>query len=226
MENKENVYKQLRESTETNVSPALTQEQLSNKFKEEGNPVSQSVISKTEKNKKMPPTTSFEVIKAYSEHFNVTSDYLLGLRDTKQIDENVAMINKVTGLNENSIETLRILKNDKNIVDILNYIMSDYLAFGTFLNNLLLYFYNDFDTPVHYDAKLDKYVESTDDSLCNPISNLKKERFVTIGKKIKSNTPENTEYETIYVPVSILESHTLHLIQQSLDTWKNDFKKE
>lgn len=107
MKNKKNIYKQLRESTETDNFPALTQQQLSNIFKDEGNPISQSAISKLETSKKEPPTTSFEVIKAYSEHFKVTSDYLLGLRNTKQIDENISMINKVTGFSDISINKLK-----------------------------------------------------------------------------------------------------------------------
>ena len=78
---KENVYKQLRENTETIARPALTQGELAAIFEKEGNPLSQSVISKLENQQKEPPTTSPDVIKAYATHFNVTADYLLGIRD-------------------------------------------------------------------------------------------------------------------------------------------------
>lgn len=135
----ENIYKQLRENTETINTSALTQAQLSNVFKKEGNPVAQSVISKLETSKKTPPTTSFEVIKAYSTHFKVTSDYLLGLREVKQTDENIAMINKATGLSEQAIETLKMLKvnNDiTNALSTLNLLMSDTERFTALLCNI------------------------------------------------------------------------------------------
>lgn len=60
-------------------------------------------IGKTEKGKFPQPF----LIEGYSKYFNVTSDFLLGLRETKSVDENIAMINKVTGLDENAINTLK-----------------------------------------------------------------------------------------------------------------------
>lgn len=90
----ENVYKKLRDNTETDQKKALTQKELSAIFKNEGNPLEQSVISKIETKTVIPPTTSLDVLKAYAHHFNVTTDYLLGLRDTQTIDENIAMAYK------------------------------------------------------------------------------------------------------------------------------------
>lgn len=106
MKTKKNVYLKLRESTETDERKCLTQEELSIIFESEGNPVSQSVISKLEKSKKEPPTKSFEVIKAYSEHFKVTSDYLLGLRNIPIVDENIVMICNYLGLSDKSIKRI------------------------------------------------------------------------------------------------------------------------
>ena len=102
----DNVYYNLRMSTETNSKPALTQSELSELFNQECNPISQSTISKIETNKKIPPTKSPEVIKAYCEHFGVTSDFLLGLRDVKTTNEDIAMICKYTGLSEEAIERI------------------------------------------------------------------------------------------------------------------------
>lgn len=104
---KENIYKQLRENTETIARPALTQGELAAIFEKEGNPLSQSVISKLENQQKEPPTTSPVVIKAYATHFNVTADYLLGIRDNAIADENLAMIGSVTGLSDKSIQVLK-----------------------------------------------------------------------------------------------------------------------
>lgn len=135
---KENIYKQLRESTETDDKPALTQEELSEIFKNEGNPLSQSVISKLENQQKEPPTTSFDVLKAYAIHFNVTTDYLLGIRPNATIDEDMIMIGKTTGLTDSSIEVLKkwntLKNNPKQLIpsygggdiDTLNMILEDY----------------------------------------------------------------------------------------------------
>lgn len=61
-------------------------------------------IGKVENNGKFP---QLFLIKGYCKYFNVTSDYLLGIRDTKPIDENIAMINKVTGLSDEAIQILK-----------------------------------------------------------------------------------------------------------------------
>ena len=50
---KNNIYRKLREETETNETPELTQTELADIFASEGNPISQSVISKLEKSKKI-----------------------------------------------------------------------------------------------------------------------------------------------------------------------------
>lgn len=164
-----------------------------------------------------------EELRAYCEHFNTTSDYLLGIRKTKPLDENIAMINKSTGLNEKAIETLKILKKSEYI-DIINFIMSDYALFGRFLSNLSLYFDNDYDTPVHYDKKLGICVES-DDITDSPIISTNGEKYMSIGKKLDYDVCGNPAYETIHVPVSILESHALHCIQAQIDDWKQKYKK-
>lgn len=104
---KKNIYRTLRESTETDAKPALTQSELAAIFKEEGNVLSQSVISKLENQQKEPPTKSLDVIKAYATHFNVTADYLLGIRDNATVDENLAMIGQVTGLSDEAIQILK-----------------------------------------------------------------------------------------------------------------------
>ena len=61
-----NIYKQLREATESDERRALSQIELAAIFQKEGNPISQSQISKLENSKKDPPTESTAVIKAYA----------------------------------------------------------------------------------------------------------------------------------------------------------------
>lgn len=157
---KENVYKQLRESTETNDKPALTQGELAAIFESEGNPLSQSVISKLENQKKEPPTTSLDVLKAYAVHFNVTTDYLLGLRNTSSLDENIVMINKVTGLSESAISTLKKLNANggctfvgHNEINTLNFLLSNHLDAAELLTHIQDYLFASHKIPVFHTGK-------------------------------------------------------------------------
>lgn len=165
-----------------------------------------------------------EELRAYCEYFNTTSDYLLGIRNTKPLDENMAMISKTTGLNENAIEALKIIKRS-DYINTLNFIMRDYALLGAFLSNIELYLNNKFDTPVHFDDRLGIFVESKDVS-DNPILISSNEKYVSIGRKLDYKVAGLTAFETLSVPVSILESHALHCIQQLLDDWKKEYKKE
>jgi hypothetical protein len=56
MRKDKNIYYQLRESTETDNSPALTQIELAKAFADDGNPLAQSIISKIETSKENPPS--------------------------------------------------------------------------------------------------------------------------------------------------------------------------
>lgn len=221
----DNIYQKLRESTETDKTPPLTQGQLADIFSKEGYALSQSVISKLETSKKNPPTTSFDVIKAYSNHFKVTADYLLGLRDTKPIDENIAMINKVTGLDENAINTLKKISNED--IDILNFIMKDFFTFYCFLSNIKNFISGDFDTPIYFER--DK--------------NGKGYSKPQIGVDIKKESPISTEKEKnenylyiqnsksadngfIAIPVSMTKTFFMDCIREQMEDWKKEYKKE
>lgn len=133
MHNVENIFLKLREDTETDDRRCLTQKELSLVFEKEGNPVSQSSISKLEKSKNNPPTKSPSVLKAYSEHFNVTTDYLLGFRNTKIVDENIAMISRVTGLSNDAIEMLKKMSSYKEYSSIVPGLGSDIDTINTLL---------------------------------------------------------------------------------------------
>lgn len=221
----ENVYKKLRDNTETDQKKALTQKELSAIFKNEGNPLEQSVISKIETKTVIPPTTSLDVLKAYAHHFNVTTDYLLGLRDTQTIDENIAMISKATGLSENAIYTLKSL-NGSNI-DMLNFMLSDRELIYTFLDNMSLYVNNTYQIPCHYDSTTQLYVPNEDTlSEKSFIASDKKQRYIALGKKQPEQICGQDIYETRLVPVSILESHAIRIIEKVIDKWKDRWKKK
>lgn len=135
----ENRFKQLRENTKTDATPALTQVQLSDAFADEGTPLSQSVISKLELSKKEPPTTSFDVLKAYSNHFNTTSDYLLGFTNEPSRNIDRIISSNITGLSGKAIDCLESIKNDpstKYLLQILNVLMEDKDSFTALLANI------------------------------------------------------------------------------------------
>lgn len=222
----ENVYKKLRDNTETDQKKALTQKELSAIFKNEGNPLEQSVISKIETKTVIPPTTSLDVLKAYAHHFNVTTDYLLGLRDTQTIDENIAMISKTTGLSEDAISTLKSL-NNSSLLDILNFMLSDKELLCIFLDNLSLYVNNTYQIPCHYDSATQLYVPNEDTlSKKSFIASDKKQHYIALGKKQPEQICGQDVYETRLVPVSILESHAIRIIEKVIDKWKDKWKKE
>lgn len=82
----------------------MTQDELSNIIH-----IDRNRIQQLETSPKVIPKE--EELRAYCNYFNTTSDYLLGIRNTKPVDENIAMIAKVTGLSNDAIEMLKILSN-------------------------------------------------------------------------------------------------------------------
>lgn len=61
-----------------------------------------------------------EHIITIAQHFNVTSDYILGLSDISSVDEDIQTVCKVTGLSE---ENVRLLSDFDVHKDILNYFL-------------------------------------------------------------------------------------------------------
>lgn len=70
-------------------------------------------ISKVEKNGKFPQSY---LIEGYCKYFNVTSDYLLGIRNNAVVDENIAMIGKTTGLNDEAILKLKSASQNEKLI--------------------------------------------------------------------------------------------------------------
>ena len=200
--------------------------ELSNKYiKEYKADIIRQEIGKVENKDKFP---QLFLIDGYSKYFHVTSDYLLGLRDTKPVDENIAMISKVTGLSNDAIETLKSLKNvydfDKDM-KIFNYIMSDIRLFSLFLSDLRNYIESGYNVPIHpvQDEKTKniKYVENIDiesDSI-----SVNTERCVYVGKE---NGQFNGEplYDIMGIPISSLDSLSMLQIQEILRKWKKKYK--
>ena len=70
-------------------------------------------IGKVENKGKFP---QLFLIEGYSKYFKVTSDYLLGIRESRTVDENIAMISKTTGLSDDSINILKELSPKDKLV--------------------------------------------------------------------------------------------------------------
>lgn len=219
----ENRYKKIREDYEfTEQGHRMTMEELADIFKSKGySSLTYSAIRKIETGAR---NVSEYELKGYREVFNTTADYLLGFTNESSRNESKITASNVTGLNGKSIKTLEILKRSEYI-EIINYIMNDYSSFGAFLSNLSLYFDNEYDTPVHFDKEKGIFVES-DDITDSPILMTNGERYLSIGKRIDEDVCGHPAYKSISVPVSILESHALHCMQEIIDEWKKNYKKE
>ncbi len=130
----ENRYKKLREDYEFKENGRrITMKELSNIFIQKGyTSLTHGAIRKLETGQRK--LKNIDEVIAYSKFFNVTADYLLGMRDNAVVDENLAMIGRVTGLSDKSIETLKLwVKESKEnqlfIMDelsVLNMILEDY----------------------------------------------------------------------------------------------------
>lgn len=200
--------------------------ELSNEYiKEYKADIIRQEIGKVENKDKFP---QLFLIDGYSKYFHVTSDYLLGLRDTKPVDENIAMISKVTGLSNDAIETLKSLKNvydfDKDM-KIFNYIMSDRRLFSLFLSDLRNYIEPEYDVPIHpvQDEKTKniKYVENIDIESDSIFVNT--ERCVYVGK-VNGQFNGEPLYDIMGIPISNLASLSMLQIQEILLKWKEKYK--
>ena len=66
-------------------------------------------------------------LRAYCKYFNTTSDYLLNIRDTKAVNENIAMISRATRLNDDSILSVKKL-SDMQIAILNELLASDLMS--------------------------------------------------------------------------------------------------
>lgn len=230
---KENRYKKLREDFEfTPNGYRMTTDQLATIFKERGyDTLTHSAIRKIETDKR---NVSEYELKGYCEVFNTTSDYLLGISNVSTIDKDTVMIGRMTGLSDAAIQTLISCKTggiladeDFPTIDLLNFILSDKVLFHDFLNYLGLYINNTYDTPCYLDPNKHVYVPIPNDNIRNtPFVDAKNERYIAIGKKQSEKICGEDAYQTICLPVSLLESHAIRIVQSVIDKWKNKYKKE
>lgn len=72
-------------------------------------------VTDIERGKTQP---NIQDIKKLSQHFNVSADYLLGLAEYPTIDTDIVMVEKYTGLSEQSIKKLHRMKGTDDITEV------------------------------------------------------------------------------------------------------------
>ena len=72
-------------------------------------------VADIERGKTQP---NIQDIKKLSQHFNVSADYLLGLAEYPTIDTDIVMVEKYTGLSEQSIKKLHRMKGNDDITEV------------------------------------------------------------------------------------------------------------
>ena len=172
-----------------------------------------------------------QYISDYCQILGCEPDFLFGCIDFPKHEE--TDINKKLGLSKKAIGTLLSLNKrgiladeDFSSLDLLNFILSDRTLFCDFLDYLGLYVNNTYDTPCYLDPNKHVYIPVPDDNIRNtPFVVAKNERYIAVGKKQPEKVCGEDAYQTICLPVSLLESHALRIVQSVIDKWKNKYSK-
>lgn len=151
-----------------------------------------------------------ELLLAYKKFFGVSTDWLIDASvKTRQVDGDNAMVSSITGLTDNAINTLSLLKNRKYVngnrfgyaLHTLNMILDNYENTNLF-ELIYHYLFGDYSEMGHYD----EYGQPVYDGGQVFVS----DRFLANRMKI------DTEY---------VDAAVLHAITKQLDYWK-DYVKE
>ena len=151
-----------------------------------------------------------ELLLAYKKFFDVSIDWLIDTSvKTRQVVGNNAMISSITGLTDNAINTLSLLKSNKYVdgnrfdyaLHTLNMILDNYANTNLF-ELIYHYLFGDYTEMGHYD----EYGQSVYDGSQVFVS----DRFLANQMEI------NTEY---------VDAAVLHMITKQLDYWKNYVKE-
>lgn len=167
----------------------------------------------------------------YCRILNCEPDFLFGYIDFPKHTE--TDINKELGLSRTAIQTLESLKNreiladeDFHCTDLLNFILSNKTSFCVFLDYLGLYINNTYDTPCYLDPNKHIYTPVPDDNIRNTdFVQSKNQHYIAVGKKQKEKVCGEDAYQTICLPVSLLESHALRIVEEVINEWKRNFPK-
>lgn len=145
---------------ELRIKKGLSQEDLG---KEIG--VSRGSISYYEKEERVPDVV---ILAAISKYFNVSTDYLLGLSETKSLDEDIQTTMRTTGLSETAVKVLNYLGGGeqreifKEELDIVSFLLESEWVFVLDDFEPFTSLYNDYDEKYTLDIirKIAKYFRS------------------------------------------------------------------
>lgn len=170
-------------------------------------------------------------IQAYKTYFHekhsldISADYLLGYTCNVYADENYQMITRISGLSDESIDTLKSLYtgNMPELLDTLNYIIgTDSYMFSRFVDAVGMYLDGEYDTPLRFDFNENGFVSIDDGASNNPIVKTQ-EKSVTIGRFDASLCNGEGGYHARNIPISILkEAYSFQAVQDILKFWKEN----
>lgn len=196
--------------------------------------VSRASLEYYEKGKRTP---DIEVLYKLSEHFNVTSDYLIGRTDKCGESTDVNAMCRYTGLSENAIRILRTKKSTEDFIKIINFliqetdIMDDIEDFDdnediftmkhSLLSSLRNYFFYDYSK--NYNSDDIVLVTSSGDIFTSP------EQYESQKRKMLEDWLYNTDLLDLYmlpIPKSeILDNVYINRITKQLKKTKERFKR-
>lgn len=147
---------------------------------------------------------------------DISTDYLLGYSRNKYADENYQMISKVTGLNDSSIDCLKLINsNDDGLetLSTLNLLMSNYDRFSALLNNIDIIL-----NPTAFKTQAivqDETFLNNEEIYNNYIELENNEHFAFVKEDIHGN-----EIGALVIDSTILVSHAYRMIERLISEYK------
>ena len=180
-----------------------------------------------------------------SELYNVSIDYLLGKSDYESVDNE--SIGKIIGLNNTSIETLKLLNTNNgttqaghNEIDTLNTLLSDILCTMKFLGGLQDFLNVRYKIPVYHSEKNVLTNNYSDNQQSQSINNVRMPDYIVpsdpldVVKNSKGDDVymltlaqnKNTPYDNYQIPLTtdFFESVALKTIEKSIIELRNSLK--
>lgn len=168
-------------------------------------------------------------IKEYCDSLDCEADFLLGYIDFPKRENQT--IYDITGLTDTAINTLKRMHGqpfEQKNLDLLNFMLSDARFFCVYMDTLMLYIDNKYDTPLHieFDANGNThYVPNAHEK--NNILAGNDLPTIEIGKKSNLTFNGKPLYDPIGIPVSMLmDSYASYTIQNLLSQLKEAYLKQ
>ena len=211
----------------------LTQDELIDLLRDKQIPVGRNTLSAMENGIK--EKFSFKVLYGLADIFQCQIGYLLREYDCRT--QSNADISEATGLSDNAINTLKKVSENRDkyrkynllhLIDTLNLIMDEPMAFMLFIDHIGDYIDNKYTIPLHFDNNLNDYTESISappKMTLIDASVKEKEKYIVLGA-LNHNSDSSEQYIHRQIPVSFIETYHMDSIRKVLDVWKNNYTKK